>query len=107
MMEAFSYEEIFLGFGWSGFEWGDFVGGWGCASEGMMSRVGTDLNMREVSRLGDGDFVIGPGFVNSPDYVVKEGVAKGMVREFVMESGESAAYPGLKGPYRRRVIVYT
>lgn len=55
---------------------------------------------------GDGEATIGPAYVNAPELTVKEGVARGVVHEFVMKSEESKIYPGLKGPYQRKCAVY-
>ena len=55
---------------------------------------------------GDGDFTIGPDYTNAPELTVKEGVPRGTIHEFVMDSADSPAYPGLKGPYKRAVYVY-
>ncbi len=55
---------------------------------------------------GDGDFTIGPDYTNAPELTVKEGVPRGTIHEFVMDSADSQAYPGLKGPYKRAVYVY-
>jgi iron(III)-enterobactin esterase len=55
---------------------------------------------------GDGDFKIGPPYANAPELKVKEGVPVGTIHEFTMNSEDSKIYPGLKGPYRRKVSVY-
>lgn len=60
----------------------------------------------ETSTQGDGDFKIGPKYANAPELTVKEGVSKGAVHEFTMNSEESKIYPGIKGPYKRKVCVY-
>jgi iron(III)-enterobactin esterase len=54
----------------------------------------------------DGDFTIGPNYTNAPELTIKEGVPKGTIHEFTMDSAESKIYPGLKGPYQRGVWVY-
>src|SRR5262249_3312460 len=56
--------------------------------------------------LADGDFKIGPTYTNAPELTVKDDVPKGTVHEFTMTSEESKIYPGLRGPYKRRVAVY-
>jgi enterochelin esterase-like enzyme len=55
---------------------------------------------------GDGDFTIGPDYTNAPELTPREGVPKGTVHQFTMPSTESKIYPGLKGPYSRKVWVY-
>ena len=76
----------------------------------------------------NGNFIIGPTHPASPDSVEKEGVAKGTIHTFTMESADSKIYPGIvrqpgarqedpanpaklnvpsgPGPYTRRVAVY-
>jgi len=55
---------------------------------------------------GDGDFTIGPDYTNAPELTPREGVPRGTVHEFTMPSAESRVYPGLNGPYLRKVWVY-
>jgi len=59
-----------------------------------------------VGTEGDGDFKIGPKYTNAPEMTVKEGVPKGVMHDFVMKSEDSKLFPGLKGPYKRKVVVY-
>jgi enterochelin esterase family protein len=54
----------------------------------------------------DGDFAIGPPYAQAPELTVKENVPKGTIHEFTMNSAESRIYPGLNGPYARKVWVY-
>ena len=54
----------------------------------------------------DGDFQIGPKYTDAPEMKVKDGVPKGTLHEFTMNSQDSKIYPGLKGPYKRKVAVY-
>ncbi len=77
----------------------------------------------------DGNFIIGPTHTAAPEMAVKEGVPKGQVFEFTMESRDSKIYPGIArepntqtrvdpadsgklivssrpAPYTRRVAVY-
>jgi iron(III)-enterobactin esterase len=56
--------------------------------------------------LADGDFKIEPPFKDAPELTVKEGVPRGTLKDFTMDSADSKVYPGLKGPYKRRVSVY-
>ncbi len=61
----------------------------------------------------DGNFVIGPPYTPAPELTVKEGVPKGTVHEFTMDSKDSKIYPGIARnqpgvvvPYTRKVAVY-
>jgi enterochelin esterase-like enzyme len=57
--------------------------------------------------LAQGDeFRIGPNYTNAPELTANEGVPKGKVYHFTMDSSDSKIYPGLKGPYHRAVWVY-
>ncbi len=48
----------------------------------------------------------GPQYSNAPELTVKEGVPKGTLHDFTMDSTDSKIYPGLKGAYKRKVSVY-
>ena len=58
------------------------------------------------------EFIIGPVYANAPELTVKEGVPKGTMHEFVMNSEDSKIYPGIAKnkpgvtPYKRKVAVY-
>ncbi len=61
----------------------------------------------------DGDYVIGPPYANAPELTPRDGVPKGMVYHFTMDSTDSKIYPGIAKsapgqvvPYHRRVTVY-
>jgi len=54
----------------------------------------------------DGDFMIGPDYTNAPELIVHEGVPRGVVHAFTLNSEDSKIYPGLTGPYKRGVWVY-
>jgi enterochelin esterase-like enzyme len=54
----------------------------------------------------DGDYTIGPLYTNAPEMSGREDVPKGTIHAFTMESSESKSYPGLTGPYHRKVYVY-
>jgi enterochelin esterase family protein len=56
--------------------------------------------------LADGDFKIGPKYTDAPELTVKDGVPTGTLHEFTMNSEDSKIYPGLKGPYKRKVAAY-
>jgi enterochelin esterase family protein len=55
---------------------------------------------------------IGPTYTDAPETIVKEGVPKGTIHEFVMNSTDSKIYPGIAKnqpgtvPYTRKVAVY-
>jgi iron(III)-enterobactin esterase len=59
-----------------------------------------------AAALADGDFRIGPMYADAPELRVKDGVPKGIIHDFTMDSMDSKIYPGLKGPYKRKVSVY-
>ncbi|MEO8076951.1 MAG: alpha/beta hydrolase-fold protein [Acidobacteriota bacterium] len=61
----------------------------------------------------DGEFTIAAPYAPAPELTVKDGVPKGTVKEFVMDSKDSKIYPGIAKnqpgvvvPYQRRVAVY-
>jgi enterochelin esterase-like enzyme len=63
-------------------------------------------------KFADGDFEIGPTYADAPELKVKDGVPRGTVKPFVMDSAESKMYPGIAKrqtgvvPYKRKVWVY-
>ena len=63
-------------------------------------------------KFADGDFTIGPTYTNAPELTVKDGVPRGVVTQFVMNSEDSKIYPGIAKrqtgvvPYKRKVWVY-
>ncbi len=54
----------------------------------------------------DGDFTIGPDYIDAPELTVREGVPKGIVHAFILKSEDSKIYTGLTGPYELGVWVY-
>ena len=54
----------------------------------------------------DGEYTIGPNYTNAPELTRRDDVPKGTVHAFVMNSADSKIYPGLNGPYSRKVWVY-
>jgi len=54
----------------------------------------------------DGDYATGPAYPTAPELAKRTGVPEGKVIEFVMNSAESKAYPGVNGPFQRHVCVY-
>ena len=61
---------------------------------------------KDPGKDGDGDVVIKPPYAAAPECMEKEGVPKGTVHEFIMNSEDSKLYPGIKGAYKRQVWVY-
>ncbi len=59
-----------------------------------------------VAALSDGDFRIGPSYTDAPELKIKDGVPRGALHDFTMDSSDNKIYPGLKGPYKRKVSVY-
>jgi enterochelin esterase family protein len=66
-----------------------------------------------LSADADGDYFVGPDYSNAPELTVKDGVPKGVVKTFVMDSTDSKIYPGISKktpgvvvPYKRKVGVY-
>jgi iron(III)-enterobactin esterase len=43
----------------------------------------------------DGNFLVGPSYVPSPELTVKEGVPQGRIQQFSMDSADSKFYPGI------------
>jgi len=62
--------------------------------------------VKEAGPLADGEMKIGPTYKDAPELTIKDGVPKGTIHQFTMTSDESKIYPGLKGPYKRKVSVY-
>lgn len=56
--------------------------------------------------MADGDYQIEPPYVKSPDVIPRANVPTGAIHEFTMNSQDSKIYPGLTGPYQRKVVVY-
>lgn len=55
---------------------------------------------------GDGDYVIGPDYMDAPEIVPGPDVPRGDVYYFSMDSADSAIFPGVTGPYTRDVWLY-
>jgi enterochelin esterase-like enzyme len=55
--------------------------------------------------LGDGDYSVGPDYAPSPEQTPRDGVPKGKVIHFEMDSSESKFYPGAT-PFKRAASVY-
>jgi enterochelin esterase family protein len=82
----------------------------------------TEAEKAEVAKLaelpaltpdaGDGDYAIGPMYANAPEQTAKDGVPKGRVVKFTLNSEDSKFYPGISKtnpgvvPYKRAVTVY-
>jgi iron(III)-enterobactin esterase len=54
----------------------------------------------------NGNFVIAPPYQNAVELTVADDVPKGTMHELTMKSDDSKIYPGLKGPYSRKLWVY-
>jgi enterochelin esterase family protein len=60
----------------------------------------------------NGDYFVGPTYANAPELTARDGVPKGTVKTFTMESKDSKMYPGISKtapgtvPYTRKVGVY-
>ena len=60
----------------------------------------------------DGDYTIGPNYTNAPELTVREGVPRGTLHVFTMNSEDSKIYSGIAKnrpgvvPYQRQVCVY-
>lgn len=70
-----------------------------------------DPAKKEGDKFADGDVVIGPAYKDAPELTVKDGVPRGTVKQFVMDSADSKIYPGIAKkkdgvPYKRNVWVY-
>lgn len=68
--------------------------------------VETDAGVRDPGDEGDGDYVISPPYERAPELDVPDGVERGNVYRFTMDSADSTLYPGLTGPYTRNLAVY-
>jgi len=67
----------------------------------------TTLTSPQMSSEGDGKRTIGDkGYVVTPEFTVNPALPHGVVKEFTMNSADSKIFPGVKGPYTRRVWVY-
>ncbi len=60
-----------------------------------------------------GDYIIAPPYTNAPELTPRDGVPKGSIYHFTMDSHDSKIYPGISKtapgevvPYTRRVTVY-
>jgi hypothetical protein len=80
---------------------------WNLAAAGDAPDVKAAASAKDAKdALADGDFEIAPPYTNAPELTVKSGAPKGTLHEFTMDSHDSKIYPGLKGPYKRKVAVY-
>ncbi len=88
----------------------------------LNSRIGNSHTVEAVdfSKLlpyihhsGEGDYLIVPPYANAPELTPRDGVPKGKIYHFTMDSADSKIYPGISKtspgvvvPYHRRVTVY-
>lgn len=54
----------------------------------------------------EGDFKLSPPYTEAPELKVRPEIPVGELHEFSMHSTDSKLYPGVKGPYERKVVVY-
>lgn len=66
-----------------------------------------------TAKADEGDYVVGPPYMDAPELTARDNVPKGMVYRFTMNSTDSKIYPGISKtapgqvvPYQRRVTVY-
>jgi iron(III)-enterobactin esterase len=70
------------------------------------------LMLAAWSSAEETEFAIGPEYTDAPETKVKEGVQKGVVHQFLMDSRDSEIYPGIAKNklgivlYQRKVAVY-
>ena len=82
------------------------------AEEGPTARTNAPARSAEPASSGDGESIIGPEYTDAPELSVAEGVPRGTVHEFTMNSQDSKIYPGIAKnrpgvvPYQRKVWVY-
>jgi enterochelin esterase family protein len=76
-----------------------------CAAVSILLLVANG-SLADVATEGDWDATIGPAYADAPELTVGQGVPRGAVHDFTMDSHDSKIYPGLKGPYQRKVSVY-
>jgi enterochelin esterase family protein len=66
-----------------------------------------------TAKADEGDYLLGPPYANAPELTPKDGVPRGMVHHFTLNSTDSKMYPGISKtapgtvvPYQRKVTVY-
>lgn len=69
-----------------------------------LSLLAGQPTVADPGKDGDGDFKLAPPYVEAPEF--KSDAPAGEVKEFTMNSSDSKIYPGVKGPYQRKVAVY-
>ncbi len=78
----------------------------------VASPTGTTLPSPALSADTEGDFVIGPPYANAPELTARQGIPRGVVSKFVMDSRDSKLFPGISKnspgvvPFTRNVSVY-
>jgi enterochelin esterase-like enzyme len=71
-----------------------------------------DVPTAPLNAAADGDYFVGPDYANAPELTARDGVPKGAVKTFTMESTDSKMYPGISKtkpgvvPYTRKLAVY-
>jgi iron(III)-enterobactin esterase len=72
----------------------------------------TSTNASPARTKDNVEFIIGPVYADAPDLKVKDGVPKGTIHQFTMDSEDSKIYPGIArnrpapAPYKRKVAFY-
>ncbi len=79
---------------------------WVCGVGLLCLASSVRVGAADFGSLADGEYTIGPEYTNAPETMTNDAVPKGTIHEFVMDSTNSAIYPGIKGPYKRGVWVY-
>src|SRR5260221_12598185 len=79
---------------------------WVCGVGLLCLASSVRVGAADFGSLADGEYTIGPEYTNAPETMTNAAAPKGTIHEFVMDSTNSAIYPGLKGPYKRGVWVY-
>ncbi|HVS37024.1 MAG TPA: alpha/beta hydrolase-fold protein [Gemmataceae bacterium] len=77
-----------------------------CACFAALLCLASAASRASADDLPDGDSKIAPPYMDAPELTVKDGVPKGVIHDFTMDSADSKIYPGLNGPYKRKVWVY-
>jgi enterochelin esterase family protein len=76
------------------------------AADAKARNAAPSATVADPGTEGDGNFKIAPPYADAPELKLKEGVPVGTIHEFTLKSEDSKIYPGLNGPYRRKVLVY-
>ena len=70
------------------------------------------ISLLPVATGEEAEFVVGPDYTDAPETKDQDGVPKGEIHDFTMDSKDSRIYKGIakdqkgKLPYQRKVAVY-